>query len=461
MSALMAAAISGCTMVPPYERPVMEMPGAWSGIVSGDARPAEANWWTSFDNPTLDHLIEDSLRGSLTLRAAVAKIDEARGAALVAGAPTLPSIGISGSIDRSDDTSTSRTQDLFAQASYELDFWGKNRAAADAGKALANASIYDAQTAAMSLTASAADTYFSILSLNDRIKLAQQIANDARRVLGLIQAQHDHGMATELQVQQQVNAVAGFDAAVPLLRQQMEQALHQLSILVGHAPERFDTLPRPTLDGITPPAIAPVMPATLLTRRPDIEAAEERLKAANFNVGAARAAFFPSLTLSAQGGITSGSLSHFFPAHSLTDIAANLAQPLFEGGQLSGQLKTNKAQAIELAATYGQTVLTAFGDVEDALSAVNQQAELEAADRVAVDSARRAAYLAEAQYRLGAADYLTVLTTERTLYQAEDSLLQTHLLRLQAVVALCRTMGGDVMSAASLPQTTFSKEPSP
>jgi outer membrane protein TolC len=173
-----------------------------------------------------------------------------------------------------------------------------------------------------------------------------------------------------------------------------------------------------------------------------MRAAEARLIAANFDIGAARAAFLPSVTLSASVGLTAKSLSKFFPATVLTDTALGLAQPILEGGRLQGQLDFDRAHVRELIATYRQTALTAFQDVEDALSAKRRLKALAAANLDAVTSARRSQALAEQQYKLGSADYLTVLNTQRTLFQAEDAYLQVRLQQFQAAISLFRALGG-------------------
>jgi outer membrane protein TolC len=180
-----------------------------------------------------------------------------------------------------------------------------------------------------------------------------------------------------------------------------------------------------------------------LLQRPDIRAAEARLVSANFSVGVARAAFFPSVNLTAAGGVASPSLSHFFPlAQGLSEIGGTLMQPLFQGGKLAGQLHLNRAQVLELTASYRQSVISALQDVEDSLSAVTQLDDLERAATVAAESARRAARLTAAEFQLGTVDFLTVLTVERTLFQSEDALLQARLQRLQAAVGVFRALGG-------------------
>jgi NodT family efflux transporter outer membrane factor (OMF) lipoprotein len=444
----LALLAGGCSLVPAYHRPVPPIPAVWdtaNAVDSPNAVPVRGEWWQSFKSPELTSLVDGSLQGSFNLQAAAARIDEARGTAEIAGAPLYPAIALGGLVDRShgfgNSLGSSRTQNLFAQASYEIDFWGKNRAVARSADTLTTATAFDEETLAVTLAASVTDTYFQILSLQERVRLAQQIADSARHILSLVEAQAAGGIASDLQIQQQRNAVATFDAAVPALRQQLDQSVHLLAVLVGGAPEGFRVGGR-SLSDLTLPEVKADLPASVLRQRPDIQAAEARLVSANFDVGAARAAFYPSIVLTGQGGMASGSLSHFFPATGLYDIAASLVQPIFEGGRLQGQLRFDRAHVVELAATYRQTVVAAFQDVEDALTTVERLKELEAADLVAVDSARRASDLASAQFRLGTADFLTVLTVERTLYQAEDALLQVHLQRLEAAVGVFRSLGG-------------------
>ncbi|PTL79162.1 efflux transporter outer membrane subunit [Vitiosangium sp. GDMCC 1.1324] len=436
--------IGGCSFVPEYRRPDPPVPGAWTTVDAGSARnvaPVHDGWWRDFGSAELNALVDRSLMGNFDLQAAIARVDEARGSAQIAGAALYPSLSVNGTAKGSSPAGSSLPLSVFAQASYEIDFWGKNRAAAHSAEALAQATAFDRETVTLTLTASVADTYFQILSLQDRVHLAQQIADSARRTLALLEAQASEGVASELQVQQQRNVVATFDAAVPALRQQLDQRVHLLAVLVGGIPEDFHVGGQ-SVDGLSIPEVQAGLPATLLTRRPDIQAAEARLVSANFDVGAARAALYPNIALTAQGGVASGALSHLFPPAALWDLAGSLVQPLFEGGRLRGRLKVDRAHAVELTATYRQTVVTAFQDVEDALTAVVRLKELEVADTVAVESARRASELADTRFQLGATDFLTVLTTERTLYQAEDALLQVRLQRLQAAVGLFRALGG-------------------
>jgi NodT family efflux transporter outer membrane factor (OMF) lipoprotein len=429
---------------------------------------AEANttspgnaWWRSFNSPELTALEDRGLGQNFDLQAAYARIEQARGSAEVAGAALYPAVNLAGTIDRgrsggsggnggnggsggsggSGGTKTIWSQDIFAQASYEIDFWGKNRAAAASSDALASASVFDADTVLLTLTSTVADTYFQILSLQERLRLAHIIVDGARRILNLIEEQAAAGVASNLEIAQQRNALETFEANIPVLQQQLNQSIYILAVLIGMAPEDL-RIEAHDLSGINVPEVRADLPSTVLRRRPDIRAAEARLISANFDIGVARAAFYPSITLTGQLGIVNSSLANFLPAQAVWDSALSLAQPLFEGGQLEGQLYIDRAHFTELTATYRRSLLAALQDVETQLTAVYELRNLEATQQAAVDSARQAAQLAIIRFRLGTIDFLTVLTIERTLYQAEDALLQVRLQRLQAAVGLVQALGG-------------------
>jgi NodT family efflux transporter outer membrane factor (OMF) lipoprotein len=432
--------LAACSFVPEYQRPALAMPAVWTGPSTGDAM-VDSTWWRTFRSAELDALVTRSIGGNYDLKSAYARVEQARAKAQIAGSPLHPSVDLSATANVGTGPSNTSVQGLFVGARYELDFWGKNRAGASSAVALANASELDAQTVAVTLEASVANTYFEILSLQARLRLAQQIVDAAQHVLSLIEAQAASGIASDLEVQQQRNVLATFEAVVPALEEQRERQVHLLAVLIGDTPESFHVDGEDVMS-LSIPQVGAGLPATVLQRRPDIRAAEARLISANFDIGKSRAAFLPSFTLTAQGGVVNTSLAKFFPPVALFDLVGGLVQPLFEGGSLSGQLRYDRAHAVELAAGYRQNVITALRDVEDALVAVQRLGELDKADAVAVESARRASELARARFEAGTADFLTVLTTERTWYQAEDAVLQVRLQRLQAAVAVFRALGG-------------------
>ncbi len=430
--------LGGCSLVPGYQSPALPLAPQWSAkdpsATSADA--AGGAWWREFHSAELDGLIARGLNDNYTLKAAVSRVDQARAIAQVAGAGQYPNLSLGGNYQRQNNYGSTKKASVFAQATYEVDFWGKQRATADSSQALANASQFDAQTLRMTLGASIADTYFQVLSLQERVRLAQSIAADASQVLDLVQVQASQGAVSSLEVEQQRNAQQTFQAAVPLLQQQLDAALYQLAVLVGVPPEGFK-VQQSGLDALQVPQPKVGLPVGLVRQRPDIQAAEARLISANFDVGVARAAFLPNLSLDLLGGIDTLAGGHIW------SIVGSLAQPVFSGGQLTGQLHADQAHVQELTASYRESIIEALRDVETQLSAARQLDQAYALNQSAVDSAREAARLAQVRYRLGSTDFQTLLVVERTQYQAEDSLLQVRLQHLQAAVGLFRAIGGD------------------
>ncbi|WP_445178391.1 efflux transporter outer membrane subunit [Pseudomonas sp. McL0111] len=441
-----ALLLGGCSMVPEYQQPPLPLARQWNDAANSQAA-AGGQWWTEFHSAELNALIARGLASNYSLKAAVSRIDEARASAQVAGAGQYPALNLGGNFQRQNNYGTTPKRSVFAEATYEVDFWGKQRAATDSADALAKATVFDASTLRMSLGASIADSYFQVLSLEDRLRLAQSIANDARQVLALVEVQASQGAVSNLEVAQQRNAMQTFEAAMPPLRQQRDLALYQLAVLVGAPPEGFH-LQGNGLNALQVPQPATGLPIGLLRQRPDIQAAEARLMSANFDVGVARAAFLPNLSLDLLGGIDTIAGGQIWSA------IGTLSQPLFAGGQLKGQLHFDQAHVQELTASYRESIVEALQDVETQLSAARELDKSYALNQAAVDSAREAARLAQVRYRLGSTDFQTLLIVERTQYQAEDTLLQVRLQHLQAAVGLFRALGGDFA-----PNTLASQSP--
>lgn len=424
-------------------------PSPWASPSLAGTTAVDSDWWHAFQDPILDRMMTQGLQHNASLASAVASVDEATANARIASASLSPSLSIAGAAGRGHGRSggASNSQSLYGEASYEFDFWGRNAANARAAARLADASMFDRDTVAMTLTANIANTYFAVQGLRRRLQLAQTIAGDANRILMLVQAQQAAGVATELQVQQQRNALATFNAAIPTLQQQLDIDVHALATLTGSAPEQFAVQDR-WLSTIAIPEPRAGVPSSLLELRPDIRSKEAQLQAANQDVGAARAAFFPNIALTGDFGFSSGGLAGFL-ANPFASAAASLTAPLFDGGALRGQLQLNRAAAAKAVADYRQTVLSALQDVEDALTAEAQERRIEQSDTEADDAAQKAADLANAQYRSGTVDFLTVLDSERTRYQAQDTLIQARVQRLQAAVGVFRAFGGNAIALSS------------
>ncbi len=362
--------------MPNYTRPEPAIPPAWSGDSNQGLPGAVAvrsGWWRSFGSAELSALVERSLAANYNLQGAIARIDEARGTAQIAGAPLYPALSLNGTLDRSNgkgtDLKTSRTQNAVRPRDLRKRLLGQEPRHCGIRECAGDRQPVDSDTVAMTLAASVADTYFQMLSLQERIRLAKTIALDAARVLSLIEARQSVGTATELDVEQQRNAVATFNAAVPFAATAVGAEPAPARDPGRRRPGKFRRRRTQPERSVRSRGCRPTCRPSVLRQRPDIRAAEARLVAANFSVGAARAAFYPSLNLTAAGGIASPSLSHFFPlAKGLSDLGGTLLQPLFSGGQLEGQLQLNRAQVVELTATYRQSVIAALQDVEDSLT---------------------------------------------------------------------------------------------
>jgi outer membrane protein, multidrug efflux system len=450
------ALLTGCSVGPTYKRPDVALPAQWheSAGVAGSGGSASvwpaADWWHGFGSARLDELIAEAERNNDDLAGAIARVQEADAQARIAGAALLPSVDLGGSGTRERVQTTTlgvpaRLTNVFnteLTASYELDFWGKNRATRDAARAAAAASRYDQQTVALTVVSSVATTYFQALELRDRIEVARQNLQNGEKILRGFKAEQLAGTATGLDVAQQETAVAILNAAIPPLLQQFRQFVHALAVLIGETPESVD-VDMGSLTNLSSPTIVEGLPSQLLTRRPDVASAEQQLISANADITVARAALFPSIQLTASGGYQSQSLTSFVnPSNQVYAIAAGLTQPIFHGGALRGQVAFSKARYTELLTTYHKTVLTAFTNVEDALVAAQQTAEQQRRQQDAVATARRAFEFAQMQMSAGTVNILTVLNTENALFSAQDQLVQVNYLRLQALVDLFTALGG-------------------
>jgi outer membrane protein, multidrug efflux system len=448
----LAMLLAGCIRGEPLD-PALDVPGRYraSREASTTAAPSPV-WWRAFRSSELTRLAEAAEVGNLDIAAAIARIQQADAQARIAGASLLPTLDGSGSATRSrsaDLSSGSRSslgdRNLFSvglQASYELDFWGRNAATLRAAEQNAAASRFDSDTVALTALSSTATTYFQILGAQERRRIANENLKSATRILTIIQERLQVGTATSLDLAQQQTVVANLRATIPPLDQQIEQDTATLAVLVGRAPERL-TVRGGGLDTVTLPSIRAGLPSSLLRQRPDIASAEALLAAADANVDAARAAFFPTINLTGQGGFESLALKTLFNSGAgFYSIAAGLTQPIFEGFRLEGDLEQQRGRQVELLQNYRKSVISAFADVERALVAVRRLAEQERLLRESLASSRRAYEIAEQRLREGTVDLVTVLTTQQSLFLVEDAVAQTRQSRLLAAVSLYQALGG-------------------
>jgi multidrug efflux system outer membrane protein len=475
--------LSGCDLGPDYQRPEIELPLAFRATPATEAAawPSE-DWWRGFASIDLNALIEQARAQNFDIAAAVARVRQADAQARIAGAALLPTLNANGNASWQHTSITANRgrsisgsgSNLFSTSSgaiethsysaglniaYEVDFWGHNRATLQSAQASAVFSRFDQQVVALTVVTSVANTWFTALALADRLAVAQRNLADAQQVLAVIRGRLDAGTATALDVAQQEALVDGERAVIPGLRNQMEQQLIGLGILVGRPPEAITVRPGSLADLALPP-VAPGLPSSLLQRRPDVAEAEAQLVAANFNIQAARAAFFPSVQLTGSAGFQNTALTTLFgPGGFLAALAAGIAQPVFDGGLLRGQLELSRGRYEELLADYRKAVLQAFTDVENALTAWRFTTEQEALQRRAVATAQRAADIARVQMRAGTVDVTTVLQAEITLFNAQDNLAQIRLASFQALLNLYKALGGGWMAPEGPIQQEFPRLP--
>jgi outer membrane protein, multidrug efflux system len=432
--------LSACSLAPNYQRPQMVMPQGWSSVagVGVDTQPSTTPFWQELGSADLNRLIELALAQNLDLEAALHRIEQARAQAKVAAAPLYPSVNASGSGSQTfQDPKNTQSLRGGGSISYEVDLWGKNRNAAKSADYRVDASQFDRDALRLVVTSDVTNFYAQILSLNDRIRIAEFNLKNAEEILRIIEARFAQGGVSGLEVSQQRVAVNGFRTALAALVEARSTSANALAILLGRAPQNLQA-PSAEIASLKMPQVNLTPPATLLTARPDIQSAEAGLRSVNADIGVARAAFFPSLTLSADTAIAAGFGG---PAAAATSLASSLLAPIFTGGRLTGNLENVTARQKELAAQYQKTVLVAFQEVEDALAALKSNNEQADISLQSVKESQNAYDIAKARFDAGAIDYLTLLETQRSLYQAQDDQIAIRQGQLLSFVQLRKAMG--------------------
>ena len=447
----LAVALAGCAVTEPKTRVQIDMPQQFSEVVvppaAGVTSQLTTDWWTNFGSPQLTSLIEQALAGSSDVRIAAERITQAELALRVANASLLPSIGLGAgqSFSRTDssgaDATTRRGTSVSIAMSYEIDLWGRLAAGIQAQQEAVNISRFDADTVRLTLTTGVAATYFQLLATRERLDIARENLATAERVLKVVDARYRNGVATQLDLSQQTTAVLNQRTALIPLEVTERQTVSALALLIGRVPQGFG-VDAENFEQLAVPAVGAGLPSELLTRRPDLAAAEAQLAAADANVAAARAALLPSISLSTSGGLaTAALLSLADPTHVLS-IGLSLAQTLFDGGQRRAQVGIEQSQRRVLVETYGSAVRTALKEVDDALGNADSGVRLESAQQQTVEQAQRSLRLAEVRYREGVGDLLSVLDAQRSLFSAQDQLAQARLTRLTASLDLFKALGG-------------------
>ncbi|MGX8883930.1 efflux transporter outer membrane subunit [Methylovorus sp. SPW-M1] len=446
MMGIVAASLSACSSTPLQPLPGTSVPDRWqyaTGSVAADA--VSQQWWQSFGSDELDQLLTRAQRDSFDVQAAAARVEQAVAQARIAGAPLLPELNLGVNASRQDYLDSHRNADgsshtVALAASYEVDFWGRNRALRDRARYQLQSSHHDLDTVQLTLTSGVARLYLQVLGLAERLSIAELNVANASRVLEVVEARYRAGAATALEVAQQRGLLASQQRTLETLRQQLADGKTALAVLIGLPPAEL-VISGQGLQGVQTPQITPGLPAQLLVRRPDIARAEAALAAADANTIAARAAMLPRVQLTGSLGLGGEQWSDML-AHPIYSVAAALTAPVFNAGRLAAGRDLALAQRTELLQNYRAAIVAAFGDVETALNAVQAIEQQRRWQSEELAQAERAFRLAETRYRAGADTLLTMLDAQRTWYSAQDQAVQLTLANLQGRVALFKALGG-------------------
>jgi multidrug efflux system outer membrane protein len=446
--------LAACSGPAPRLDSGVQPPSAWQSADSQGALQSNRQWWTQFGSPELERLVEQARLGSYDLAAAVARVRQAEASATIAGAPLLPELkaGLNANrqklihgkgysqLDVSPENRSLDYYDAELSASYEIDFWGGNRAARDSAVFGVQASEFDRATVELTLLSGVANSYTQALALREQARIAALNLANAQNVLHLVQTRFDAGSATALELAQQKSLVAEQQRRLPLMQQQAREALISLAALLGQ-PVQALPLPEQSFAQLHWPDIASGVPSDLLSRRPDIASAEAKLAAAQADVTVARAAMLPKITLTASLG-SGADLAADLLRTTFYNLSSGLTAPIFNNGRLSAERDKAKARQDELLETYRGAIINGFADVEKALSSIRGLDEQRQWQSEELNQAQTAFDIAQSRYQAGAEDLLTVLQTQRTLYAAQDMNVQLRLSRLQASIALYKALGG-------------------
>lgn len=449
--------LQACSPAPIYMRPDPMLPettpASWAQNQMSPETAENAAWWAAFNSNALVRLQQEGLAQNHNVIASGRKLAQAVAQSRVARAPLFPWVGVEGGASRTgrhagpaDAFAVTDTISGGFQASYELDVWGGLRSQADSAAFMAEATLNDWRAVGLSLESDIAIGYFQLLALRERLSVQRNIVSTAEQTLEYIAKQQRAGAASTLDLARQRGDVASMKAGTQDLERREQAAKNALNNLLGAAitPDELDRLmSSESITKLTPPDVAAGLPSSLLLRRPDILKAEASLKAANADIGAARAAFLPLVNLTAQGGWQSDEFHTLLtPSSALYALASSLVAPIFQGGRLMARHDAAIARREELVAKYQQAALSAFLETDTAIAANSFLAKEEENRGVAVREADEAYRVVSVQYREGATDYLNLLDAQRTLLTAQDAQITVVLARLNTTAGLFKALGG-------------------
>jgi len=457
----------GCTVGPNYKRPTVDVPGGYRGVAPSEGTPAaagdsasspqqqagrslgEEKWWEVFQDQQLQELIRTALKNNYDVQIAAARILKAQAQLGITRADQLPTLSVGAAAINADiprTTLTPNTDTSFnvagASFNWQLDFWGKYRRATEAARANLLAARWAREYVITTLVSNVAASYFELRALDLQLEISRRTLAARQESLKLTQALSDGGRGTMLDVRQAEQLVATAAENIPDLERRTEQQENYISTLLGNNPGPI-ARGLPLTEQPHAPEVPAGLPSELLERRPDIREAEERLIAANAQIGVAKAAYYPSISLTGNAGYASSALTSLFAGPAgFWAFGGTLAQPIFAGGRIKSGVRYSEAQKQEFLLVYQQTIQQAFRGVSDSLVAYRRDREFRNYQQQLVDAAQDAARLSEERYSGGRASYLEVLTNETNAFNAELGLAQARLNELVALVDLYRNLGG-------------------
>ena len=448
--------LAGCTVGPNYKRPNTDVPTAYRGLTAEEAASAsteslgEEKWWKVFQDEELQKLIRTALQQNYDVRIAATRVLEEQAQVGLARANQLPTVNVSGTGTALRNAATGPIPAytfnygrVTANAAWDVDFWGKYRRGTEAARANLLATDWARQEVNATLVANVAAAYFQLRELDLELEISQNALTSRKESLELTKTLEEHGINSILDVRQAEQLVYTAGASIADLQRRIGQQEDLLSTLLGNNPGPITPRGKELIDQPHAPTVPAGLPSALLERRPDIRQTEELLVAANARIGVARAAYFPDISLTAQTGFLSSSLTGLFSGPAgLWSFAGTITQPIFEGGTLRSNVRLAEAQQQEAVLTYQQTIQGAFRDVSDALIAYQQNQEFRAQEELLARAAEDAAQLSGKRYEAGTTNYLEVLTNETNYLSADIGLAQARLNELLALVQIYKALGG-------------------
>jgi multidrug efflux system outer membrane protein len=446
--------MAGCTVGPKYRRPVVQTPGVYRDLGENPQAQAQAAsfadlpWWQVFQDTQLQELIRTALNENYDVQLATERIGAARAQVAITRSNLFPQVQGNADFNGGKDPniqSKANILALTADAAFQVDLFGRLRRATEASRAQLLATQDARQTVMLTLVSDVASDYFQLLDLDLQLRITQDTVKTQEESVKLTRLRLDHGVATKLDVLQSQQVLDTANAAIPDLERQIAQEEDAISILLGHYPESVRR-GRPLSEQPLPPEVPPGMPSTLLERRPDIREVEQDLITANAEIGVARAAFFPQISLTGSGGGAFGRSTLFSGLMSsqtgIWSYGAHVSQPIFTGGALRGNLRLAESQHREELIAYKQVIQLAFRDVSDALIGYQKLHQVRVAQETTVKDLQDTVSTSLVRYRGGITTYLEVLDGQRSLFNAELALAQARGSEYQSLVQLYKALGG-------------------